>query len=769
MTDVRRGIEVSGVVQGVGFRPFAYRLATERRLSGTIANTPAGVAIEVQGPPGDVEDFIGRLSLEAPPLAHVTGVAVRDLAWGPDGGFRILASRAGEPARTLVSPDVAVCDACLGELFEPGDRRYRYPFINCTDCGPRFTIVRDIPYDRARTSMAAFTMCPACRAEYDDPASRRFHAQPNACWDCGPQAALWDAAGRRLEEGDPIAAAAGHLAAGRVVAVKGLGGFHLAADAARADAVDRLRERKARVAKPFAVMAASLEAAARLARLDDAAAAALRRPERPIVLVPKGGDGVVADAVAPGVGEVGLFLPYTPLHHLLFAAGPFDALVMTSGNRAEEPIAIDNREAVERLAGLADLFLVHDRDVVRRCDDSVVRPVGGRVRPLRRARGYVPLPVALAEEVPPVLAVGGELNNTVCLTRGRQAFLSQHVGDLENLEAHGFFEEAIDHLGRILEVEPRAIAHDLHPDYHSTRWALAREGLPRVAVQHHHAHVASCMAENGLSGRVIGFALDGTGYGTDGHVWGGEVLVAGYDGFTRAAHLDEVPLPGGAAAIREPWRMAVAWLWRHYGRRFLDWRLPGLEKVGRRALETALALTERGLLSPRTSSCGRLFDAVSALLGVCSRATYEGQAAVELEAIAADGDTPRDAYRFELEREQDAWVIGTRGLFDGLVEDVHAGVAPGLASRRFHDGLADVLADVAASIRDATGLDRVCLSGGTFQNVRLTGRLRARLERRDFRVFTHGVVPPGDGGLSLGQALVAAHSLGGGSRGGASL
>jgi len=754
---VRKAIEVSGIVQGVGFRPYVYRLAGELGLAGSVCNTSGGVSIEVQGAPAEVDGFLARLPMEAPPLARITNITVREIPCNGDREFQIVATDRAEPVRTLISADVAVCDDCLREMFDPVNRRYRYPFINCTNCGPRFTIVRTIPYDRPFTSMAGFTMCSACQAEYDDPGNRRFHAQPNACWTCGPQVELWERDGKRVEAADPIAETVARLQAGQVVAIKGLGGFHLACDATNADVVPVLRERKRRVEKPFAVMVPNVDAAERFCDVDAAGRQLLLSPQRPIVLLPRREKTAVVDDVAPFNRYLGVFLTYTPLHHLIFAGGGFSALVMTSANLSEEPICIANDEALRRLSKLADCFFVHNRDILLRCDDSVVRVAGGRARQLRRSRGFVPVPVFLPEEVPSVLAVGGELKNTICLTKGRHAFLSQHIGDLENAEAYGFFEEAIEHLQRILEIRPVAIAYDLHPNYFSTRWALAHSGLPQIGVQHHHGHIASCMAENQLEGRVIGIALDGTGYGTDGRIWGGEVLLADYTGFERAAHLAYVPLPGGEAAIRQPWRMAVAYLVRHFGCDFVR-ELPLVAEVPKTKLNVLFRMMEQGINSPLTSSCGRLFDAVAALAGVRREVNYEAQAAIELEmAIGNSGDD--SAYPFDLVAEGESWIIDTRSLFEALLRDVGGKVSVGDISRRFHNGLVNVLAEVSSHLRERSGLERVCLSGGTFQNVYLFERLGFRLRKDGFQVFVHGEVPAGDGGLSLGQAMVASRAI----------
>jgi hydrogenase maturation protein HypF len=755
---VRKAIDVTGIVQGVGFRPFVYRLAHECSLAGLIANTPAGVTIEVQGDAELVERFLERLQSDAPPLAKITSLSPREIELQADSTFRIVSSRLDAAPRALISPDVAVCDDCLREMRDPRDRRFRYPFINCTNCGPRFTIIHDIPYDRARTSMASFRMCASCQAEYDDPANRRFHAQPNACWDCGPQLQLWAADSTRIDATEPLREAALFLEHGSTVAVKGLGGFHLACDARSEAAVNLLRERKKRVEKPFAVMLRRVEDVEKFCVVDDAAKKPLLSFERPIVLLPRKPEAGLAESIAPRNHFLGVFLPYTPVHHLLFASGKFDALVMTSANLSEEPIAVDNQEAMQRLQGIADAYLVHDRDILRRCDDSVVRVTSGHTQQMRRSRGFVPVPVSIERESQPILAVGGELKNTICVVRGSEAFLSQHIGDLENLESYKFFEEAVEHMQRILEVRPKILAYDLHPDYFSTKWALVQEGMQLIGVQHHHAHIAACMAENHLDGTVIGIALDGTGYGTDGAVWGGEVLLADYIGFERAAHFEYVSLPGGPAAIHEPWRVAVSYLTRHYGKDLSGLELPFLKTIDPRRLHVVQQMIEREIHSPRTSSCGRLFDAVAALAGVRSTVNYEAQAAIEFE-MAAHDCTDEGAYPFALIPDGAHWQIGTRAVFECLLQDILRQQSVGDISRRFHAGLAAVFVGLAEKIREQSHLHRVCLSGGCFQNALFFQLLLDSLRAKSFEVYFHTEVPAGDGGISLGQALVAAHRV----------
>ncbi len=759
----RQRITVSGIVQGVGFRPHVYRLANRYGLSGHVENTGSGVAIEVQGPETTIAEFVRSLEFEAPPLARIASLCMEQTACAEEMGFTILASDASAladtliaPADTLIAPDAASCPDCLRELFDPADRRYGYPFLNCTNCGPRFTILRHIPYDRRNTSMAAFPMCPACQAEYDDPLSRRFHAQPNACWECGPQLALLDAQGNTLA-GDPIDGTVELLRQGSIVAIKGLGGFHLAVDATNTTAVAELRRRKRRFEKPLAVMVPDLRRAEDFCIVHPQDRASLESVERPIVLMRDRPGRRLPEAIAPRSPDLGVFLPYTPVQHLIFARGAFAALVMTSANLSEEPICIDNDEATERLSGIADFFLLHNRDILLRCDDSIVRNLQGQTSILRRSRGFVPVPIALQHEVRNTLAVGGELKNAACMTKGRDAFLGQHVGDLENLAAFDFFQESIAHLEGILRWRPSVIAHDLHPGYLSTQWTLQQRDVPTVAVQHHHAHIASCMAENHLSSPVIGIVLDGTGYGTDGQVWGGEILIADFSGFRRAAHLAYVQMPGAAQAIVEPWRMAVAHLLGagedcfEAGRRFLTTVPCGHVDVARR-------MAEQGIRSPLTSSCGRLFDAVAALIGLRTKANFEAQAAMELEACCEDELDQLDAgeYPFSI-KEGESLEIGTGPLFQRIVADLNNGVSRETISSRFHSGLVSMLADLACRISRETGIRDVCFSGGCFLNARLTLGLDRLLRSRGLHIYKHSQVPCGDGGLSLGQALIASY------------
>ena len=751
-------ILVEGVVQGVGFRPFVYRLAEIHRLGGTVRNGQHGVLIDAEGERESISRFLMELEAGAPSSARLGRITA---TWGmPHQGvqtFRIDTS-AGEGEPTLFpAPDLAVCATCRAEMGDPGNRRHAYPFLNCTECGPRYTIIRALPYDRERTSMDAFSMCPACRREYLDPRDRRFHAEPTACPACGPRLTLLDSSGRTLGVTDAIREAATALRAGRIVAVKGLGGYHLACDATVSGVVSELRRRKARDAKPLAVMVGNLETARRLCVVSEAEADLLQSAARPIVLLerrrPPGAPALAAE-VAPRLGHLGLMLPYTPLQHLLLEHVD-RPLVMTSGNRSDEPIAFQDDEALARLDGIADLFLAHDRPIEVRCDDSVARCLDGAPLLLRRARGYVPLAISLTHEAAePILACGGELKNAFALVRGREVFLSQHLGDLEDERAYRAWTGAIAHLQRLLELTPRLVAHDLHPGYRSTVYARDLEGVRHVPVQHHHAHIASCLADNGIDARVIGVAWDGTGYGTDGHVWGGEFLLADLEGFERAASFQEVAMPGGEAAIREPWRMAAAFLQAAYGEAMGDLDLAFVRRLDRAAWRVLSRAAERGLNAPLTSSAGRLFDAVASILGVRDRVDFEAQAAMELEALA--DPEPDRVYEVELGEKEGRTIVPTPDLVRGVVEDLLAGVDAARIAGRFHASLADVLVRTCRRLRERSGLDRVALSGGVFQNLRILRSAIDGLGRAGFEVYTHHQVPPNDGGLALGQAAIAA-------------
>jgi hydrogenase maturation protein HypF len=774
---IRAAVRVEGIVQGVGFRPFVYALATRLGLGGFVGNNVDGVFAEVEGQPVAVREFLRAIKEQAPPLARIDRVTTAPMAPRGTACFAIVASDAHSTdtagsRRTLIAADTATCADCLRELADPADRRYRYPFINCTNCGPRFTIVKDVPYDRPLTTMATFPMCEQCAAEYHDPANRRFHAQPACCPACGPRLALLDAAGQPIA-GPALDAAAALLRAGQIIAVKGLGGYHLAADAASQEAVAALRARKHREDKPFAILTADLAAAARLCQVDEAAGSLLSAPARPIVLLTRRPDADVAACAAPGNRQLGIMLPYTPLHHLLIAAVG-RPLVLTSGNAADEPIAYRDGDALGRLAGIADAFLTHDRAVHIRTDDSVARAFAGRPMLIRRSRGYVPEPVTVRAGFPrPVLACGGELKNTFCLANGRHAFVSHHIGDLENAETLRSFTEGIEHLRRLFDITPQVVAHDLHPDYLSTKYALDLDDVDLVGVQHHHAHVASCLADNGLAGEpVIGVAFDGTGYGTDGTIWGGEFLIADLAGFQRGGHLAPVPMPGGAAAVRQPWRMAAAYL------DAAGLNVAGLEVARRNASrwDTVVAMARRGVNAPLTSSAGRLFDAVAAILGVRDEISYEGQAAIELEQLADPGEV--GAYQASIETgstgaetsaatgmvtttycttaSHEPFLVRGGDLVLAAVEDRAAGVRREVVAARFHHGLSAVIEDGCVLLREQHGLGTVALSGGVFQNLLLLRGTVSRLEARGFRVLVHSRIPCNDGGISLGQAVVAA-------------
>jgi hydrogenase maturation protein HypF len=826
---IARQLDIHGVVQGVGFRPFLFSLAKEHRIFGEVANTAQGVQARVEGLPGDLERFVADIMTRLPRLARVDRIDTAPVPVRGMEGFSILASRAASSRATLISPDVCVCDDCLAEMRNPDNRRYGYPFINCTHCGPRFTIINDIPYDRPFTSMKAFDMCPDCRAEYDNPADRRFHAQPNACPECGPHVFLTDNQGKRIAGPDSaVRRAAGLLNQGGILAVKGLGGFHLAVDAANDRAVRRLRERKQRPHKPLALMARSAAVLEDHVRLSDQEKKLLQSYHRPIVLAEKQGrhagterspdlnpdlsedllpdmlpdvssglpsglpwglSVALSPALAPRNTCLGIMLPYTPLHYLLLDTGP-QILVMTSGNRAGEPLSVDNQDALDAFSHIADYFLLHDRDIYFRADDSIVRIQAKQPRFIRRSRGYAPLPVPLNRSLPPVLGCGAGLKNTICLTRENQAFLSQHIGDMENQPTFEFYTETIGHFTRILDITPRAVAHDLHPGYMSTAFAQQYAGTPGsmgvsdngasgsgeggmpgilcIGVQHHHAHAVSCMAENFVDGPVVAVTLDGTGYGTDGCIWGGEILLADCSDFQRKACLAYVPMPGGDKAVLEPWRMAAAVLYTAFGKAFVDLDIPWIRQMDKQKLNFLCRMMDRKINSPLTSSCGRLFDAVASLLGIRHVISHESQAAMELEAEAEKADdrtTSPEPYPFRLAPapapaeapgpDSLDYIIDLMPCVREIAADLTGQVPVPSISRRFHQTVVAAFAGAAEKIACTAGLSKVVLSGGVFYNdIVLTGMIQA-LEAKGLTVFTHTLVPTGDGGISLGQVVVA--------------
>jgi hydrogenase maturation protein HypF len=751
---IARKVQVNGIVQGVGFRPFVYQLAVKHGLRGEVANTSTGVSIHIEGPSEGIQSFCNGLARNGPPLAMVNKISIQsDRVEGLEGFFIAKSVKAGFRS-TLISPDVCVCGDCLRELFDPEDLRYRYPFINCTNCGPRYTIITDIPYDRPNTSMRGFRMCKRCQAEYDDPVNRRFHAQPNACPDCGPHVALYDAGKKSVLVQDPVSEAIVLLKRGCIVAIKGIGGFHLAADAENNEAVARLRARKKREQKPLAVMSYDLDHIRKYARIESEEEALLSSPHRPIVLLKKRYPHTLSDEVSPRNRYFGAMLPYTPLHYLLLER-EFTALVMTSGNISEEPIAIDNEDAFGRLSGIADYFLTHNRDIYLRSDDSIVKRTAGGNTSIRRSRGYAPSPIFLKQAVPQILACGAELKNTVCLTKQNMAFLSQHIGDLENLATYEFFKMTIDHMKRIMDITPEIIAYDLHPDYLSTSYAREQRDLKAVGVQHHHAHIVSCMAENLLDGPVIGLSFDGTGYGTDGHIWGGEIIIAELDGFERTATISYVPMPGSTKAIREPWRMAISYLFDAFGGDFVNLGLPFQKAIEEKKIQVITEMIKKGINSPFTSSLGRLFDGISAMIGIRNHVAFEGQAAIELEMVA--DKTAGTTYDYEWQSGEMHRLLPAP-IVRGVVRDLQRGVAPPEISGKFHATLTRAFSQLCEVIRKETGLNRVALSGGVFQNSILLAGIVQALRKKRFQVFTHHHVPANDGGISLGQALVAAAS-----------
>jgi len=768
-------ISVTGVVQGVGFRPFVYGLATRLDLRGWVCNTSGGVEIVVQGQNSKVESFIQSLTMDAPPLARIDSITTyADSSNVEYSTFDIRHSTVIDGAYQPISADVAICSDCERELFDPSDRRYLYPFINCTNCGPRFTIIKDIPYDRPKTTMAGFAMCADCRAEYENPLDRRFHAQPIACSKCGPFVELRGVHAKCSSANPNVSSIEYRVSAilrarrllreGHIVAIKGIGGFHLACDATNSTAVNELRNRKKRVEKPFAVMAADIETINLICEVNHAECDLLTGHEKPVVLLAKKTPKVsktfrICNEIAPNLDTLGMMLPYTPLHHLLLnQTDPVlmreptpSILVMTSGNLSEEPIASDNLDAFQRLSPLADAFLLHNRDIHVRCDDSVVRMERGKKKEerifLRRSRGYAPYPVQLPFELKPTLAVGGELKNTFCLTRARYAFLSHYIGDMENVETYESFEQGVQHLSHIFRVEPEIIAHDLHPNYFTTKYAN-RLNIQKVGVQHHHAHIASCMADNGLDDRrVIGLAFDGTGYGIDGAIWGGEVLLASYVDFDRFAHLEYLPLPGADSAIRHPWRIAVGYA-HALGIDIDD--LPFLQSIDKQAIQITKQQVDKKLNAPLTSSMGRLFDAVASLIGIRNDVTYEAQAAIEMEVLSKPFVSSAKPYRYSIGE-----TIHLKELLNAVVQDVCNKESVGVIGTRFHKTIAEMAVDICKHARTKTNLNEVAISGGVWQNQILLNLVSDGLEQEGFIVYFHKQVPTNDGGLALGQVVVA--------------
>lgn len=751
-------IHIDGIVQGVGFRPFVYALAQRHQLRGWVKNTSAGVDIEVDGNPEKLEEFVHRLEVEAPPLARIDAIVAHATPAMGLGNFEIIPSTTAADEFQPISPDVSLCQDCRNELFDPEDRRFRYPFINCTNCGPRFTIITDLPYDRPLTTMADFEMCPACRSEYGDPLDRRFHAQPTACPDCGPRIWLSRAGQEVSEEEEALQSSRQILKDGKILAIKGLGGFHLACDASNDRAIERLRQRKGRPKKPLAIMMPDLDAIRSRCIVSAEEESLLRGPSRPIVLLKRQDGSDLAAAIAPYQTTIGVMLPYTPLHELILERedGFPLALIMTSGNRSGEPIEFRNGAALERLGQIADAFLLHDRDIQMRCDDSVVREFEQVAYPIRRSRGLAPEPLRLHNTVPPLLAVGAELKNTFCLTREDYTFLSQHQGDLDSLEALQAYEESVEHFEHLFRIRPQALALDLHPDYLSTRYARVRaeaQRLPMIRVQHHHAHLAACLTENEMAPDepAIGLIFDGTGYGDDGAIWGGEVLLGDVEGVQRAFHLNYIPLPGGDASIRHPWRTALSWL--HASG--VEWEddLPSLSAIRDRRAALLKQQIEAGVNCPPTSSMGRLFDAVASIIGLRHSVTYEAQAAIELEATI----DPEEAgvYNFALE----GGIMDARPLIRDLVTDLRGGATPGRMAARFHNTLAAISTEVCDLLRRQSNLETVALSGGVWQNYALLSRVVSALRAIGFHVLVHRRAPANDGGISLGQAAVASSFL----------
>ncbi|MCX5725884.1 MAG: carbamoyltransferase HypF [Candidatus Saganbacteria bacterium] len=739
----RKRIILKGIVQGVGYRPFVFDAAKKFGIAGYVSNTNSGVTIDAEAEEKDVLSFEELLRHKYPPKALLIEILMEELPLNGYKIFRVEESKPSEERSLLITPDLSLCKNCLNELFDPNDRRYLYPFITCTSCGPRSSIIKDTPYDRERTTMSTFPMCPECEKEYKDPANRRFHTEPNSCKDCGPKLTLYKQ--EKVIKGDPIEEATKLIKQGEIVAIKGLGGFHLVCDAENDSAVKTLRERKGRDKKPFAIMSFDTDAVSEYCEISKEEQELLESQENPIVLLAKKKDSKISKHIAPDNNYLGVMLPYTPIHYLLLKDRSL-TIVATSGNRSEEPIASNIEEARSELKGITEYFLDHDRDIFMRIDDSVAKVTDKKASVVRRARGYAPVPIILKKELKQVLAVGGELKNTFCLTKGRYAFLSQHIGDLKSIGSFDHFRETIGHFKKLFGINPEIIAHDLHPEYLSTKFALEYENVKLVGIQHHHAHIASCMAENGVDEKVIGIAFDGIGYGTDGRMWGSEFLVADLRSFKRSAHLKYIEQPGGDKAAIESWRMAVSYLYRAG----VETSLSGIEK---NKIDIIKSMMDKKINSPKTSGMGRLFDAVSSILDICHINTFEGQAAMELEAIAEEGI--EDHYDYKIERINGEFIIDPSPIISGIMNEIKQCVPKSVVSAKFHNTIAEIILKMCRLIKDETKLNKVALSGGCFQNKYLTEKTLKLLRANSFEVFTHSQVPCNDGGISLGQAVIA--------------
>ena len=751
MSRIRLKVEVRGIVQGVGFRPFVYNLAERHKLAGQILNNKIGVTIEIEGKNDSCDKFLDSLKREAPPLARISEINATEISSRNETQFLILKSDTTGDDVALISPDNDLCDNCREELLNPDDRRYRYPFINCTDCGPRYTIIKGTPYDRPFTSMKDFKMCRSCQSEYDDPKDRRFHAQPNACPECGPSLSLLDAEGKRIQSPDPVKEIINHIVNGKIVAIKGLGGYHLACDATSETAVNILRERKFRKAKPFAIMSKSIETIKEYAEVNEQDERLLKSREKPVVLLQKKGNKLIAEPVAPGLGEYGIFLPYTPVHHLMFAEATCPiAIVMTSGNISDEPIIFEEDVLLERLQGIADYYLINNRDIVWRCDDSVVKTFGTQTMIVRRSRGWVPSPIFIEKQSPPLLACGGDLKSVFCLAKANTIFPGPHIGDLENAEAFNSFQKSIEHFKIIFGIVPEVVAVDKHPAYHSSNYGRGL-GLPIVEVQHHHAHIASVMLENKLEENVIGLALDGTGYGDDETAWGGEVFLCDLKSFNRRFNFPLLKLPGGDLAAKEPWRTSVALLYSKFGDRLFDKHPLLINAIGELRVKKIIMMIESDTNTPVSSSAGRLFDAVASLLMISQQNRYEGESPILLQSYADKSIT--DSYNFQVGNSGE---ITFPGMIDEILNTMHE---PHRASAMFHNTVAHALAECCKVLRKESGIKNVCLGGGTFQNTLLLSRLFKLLEKDDFNIYLPRQLPVNDGGLSLGQVAVALTKL----------